>query len=121
MKDTNVNSRYRREKLLAQRLGVAPVVASGSRWEHGREDAEDMYRLLQFKSTSRNALSVNYVDLYQLRQHAQKKFSAMICDFVSPSLVSSAGFLRLPEDQWVCIPLAEYQQLFQAWQEKISR
>lgn len=118
MKTPRSNRRYVREKSLARRMGLQPIPGSGNRWELGRDDAEDMYRLMQAKSTIRNAGSLRFLDLYQLQQHAQTKIPTFVLDFESPSVTQGSGIFHLPESVWVAVPLDHYMVMYQAWLDK---
>ena len=117
MKRTNVNSRYAREKqIFTEMLHMTPVPFSGSRKELGKEDAYDACRLGQAKSTVSNAIAVKYIDLYQLRQHAQGKAPLLVVDFCEPTISTpESGRVTLPADVWAMVPVEVLQEWFEAW------
>lgn len=59
----------RHEKVVMKKLGLEPVVGSGSGWIN-KEDGESEYFMAQLKSTDKNSFTIKREDLDKLEYHA---------------------------------------------------
>jgi hypothetical protein len=113
------NERYRREKFLAKLLGMSHVFASGGTLAGGTEDMQDTYRLGQSKSTFKDRLTVEVMDMVQLRLHSNTRQSVFVLDFEETTLRTPTGSVVLRDEIWCAVPLGQYIDLYRAWLEKI--
>lgn len=92
------NQGYKREKAVALNHNLRPVPFSGSRFEHGREDAESDNHLAQIKS-SKARLTIRTNEMWGLYCRAvnQGKMPIILFDGLASE--------NFPEQTWIAFPV----------------
>jgi len=104
----NINLRFRREKAIVKRLGLAPVPYSGAIKNLGSQDGFSELFLAQIKSTRASSYTVKYEDLISLLSDKSSiQTPLFVIDFAEPKV----GACQMPETQWVCLPLEDFLKL----------